>query len=194
MDVNGISNYKNNFKVKLSEDNALKKSKKGSVPAHEKQINLSNKVNSRVETIMNEMRGIQNTVSEHQSYLNSLHTAKGKLTSTKNIQQIFDDMQAIRTKARFNKKPLMDSIIPAKKDFFRNSGDLQKLKNEISAEITKTKKEIGKSQQQLSRFTISLENIRASLNSRDIKDMQAMFSQSMLYKNFNKELVISLML
>ena len=88
----------------------------------------------------------------------------------------------------------MDNIIPLKQEFYNNAANMQEMKNKVAKEIEKTKKEIQSSQQKISKFSISLENIRASLNSKDVAQMQSLFDKSMLYKNFNKDLVVSLML
>ncbi len=196
MDIKGVGNYKNNLKIKLPEDNTASQNReKVSAASKPEEVKSGNKgINLRVETLMGEMKDIQNTVSQRQSYLDFLHIARNKLASLKDMKQIYNDLKELREKAMFNKKPLMDNIIPAKQEFYNNTANMQEMKNKVAKEIEKTKKEIQSSQQEISKFSISLENIRASLNSKDVAQMQSLFDKSMLYKSFNKDLVVSLML
>lgn len=195
MNIKGIDNLNSNYKAKPSEKNSsLKNQLKTSRSHMTEKVELSNiAVNSRIRNSMQKMKGIQNRISRSQSYLDSLNKAMEKLVSRKSMAQLYQEMTNVRNNATFNNKPLLNDMIPVHKEFFKSYDNIKPMKNKISNEIGRTKKNIKLSQHQLNRHSISIENMKASLNSRDIKQMQNLLNKNMLLRNFNKGNVISLM-
>lgn len=200
MDIKGVSNLDNSLNVKSSQADSLKEpaeiSKKTEAPS---QTSKSEKAeanykasNSRVKQIMQDMKSFENTVSRDQYYLEKLSQVKN-LTSRKTVPDLYVEMIKIRNEAMFAREPVMNSIIPDSRDFYRNYDNIKAMQRNVAAEIERVKATIHHAQNQINKFNISLENIKASVSQGDVRQMQHLFSQNMLYKNFNKDIVISLM-
>jgi len=184
MDIKGIDNLNNNLTVNgSSKKTSLKKRTEPIQPETTEQTEISN---TRMKTLANEMKTAQNRISEKQAYLNSLNQASELLLSKKNIAKLYQEMINLRNKPSFNKKPLMEKIIPDNRDLFQRPDQLKQLTNKVSVEITKTRKRIYQEQQQFKKFSISAENIKASVSSKDIQQIKNFINRAHLHKDFNK--------
>ncbi|MBU1076530.1 MAG: hypothetical protein KKH98_04515 [Spirochaetes bacterium] len=199
MDVKGVNNLDSNYPAKTPQVDSSKSTeqKAKGLEAEPKTSKVKQPdyevSNSRVKQLMLEMKNVEREVSRDQYYLEQLSQAHKQLVSQKTIPQIYIEMIKIRNQARFEKEPIMSAIIPEKESFYRNYDDIKTLQSKVSSEMNRVQTGIQQAKQQVNKFAISLENIKASVSEGHIRELQHLFNKEMLYKNFNKDVVVSLM-
>lgn len=194
MEIKGLNDFQDNMKIKSSNKGFSIKSE-DSLQVSKSQT-IENKYvpsNMRIKQLMSEIKNIERKVSEKQYYLDKLVRVKKELISRKSVPQIVSEILLIKEKAKFNQKPVMFNIIPDKDSLNNSNSDLKGLQEKVTSEISKIQASLKKDQNQVSKFAISIENFNASTSKSNIKDLKHLFNKEMLYKNFNKNIVISLM-
>lgn len=194
MEINGINDHiKNELPVKES-----------SIPKQNKQVpptdaevkpQETHRIDQgeiRIRSFMNEVKAYEERVSREQSFLENLIKAKKELASNKNVEQLYTEMIEIARKAQFNSKPLMSDILPNNIEFYKNHDNIKTLNQTLVNQIERARVNIAQQQAQINRYAVSIENIKASLSSQEIHQMQQLFAENVLYKNVNKEVVFSL--
>ncbi|MDD5066180.1 MAG: hypothetical protein PHF84_03965 [bacterium] len=151
-----------------------------------------NTSDTRLRNLMEEMKNAQALISENQVYLDNLVKAHEELKSTRDYRDIHAEFQKISESVKFNNKPLMEALIPKEIGFYQDKENLTKLEGDLNREIEKAKDRLSDSQHLLNRYSISVENIKASLNKNEVNQMKELFSENLLYKRFNSDIVISL--
>jgi hypothetical protein len=146
----------------------------------------------RLRNLQEEMKKVQSSISERQIYMDGLGKAAALLAENKDPARLPQDMALVSQTARFGGKPLMDGVLPPDKEFYGVEANRQTLAADLRAETEKVKEAIADSQQQLKGYSISAENIKASLNTKDVLQMKEMPSGDLLYKKLNSDIVISL--
>lgn len=146
----------------------------------------------KLRNLQEEMKKVQTDISSSQIYLEHLEKASKELKEEKDPDALYREMERIGQEARFREKPLMESILPRESAFYRNEENLRILSGKLEKEIETVKEAISGSQQQLNRFSVSAENIKASLSPGELLEMKEVFSGDNLYKRFNSDIVISL--
>lgn len=194
MEIKGVDNLKNKPNVQGSPTQNSLKNVAASKESAPKNVETNyTESNLRIKQLMQEIKGLENRVSQQQFYLEQLMKAQKELVSNKTVPQITAELMRIKEQARFNQKPMMNAIIPSQEQIQAKGINIEEMEKKVSLEIEKIKGIIKDAQKEVSRFSISIENMQASTSRVNIKEMQPLFKKEMLYKNFNKDLVVSLM-
>lgn len=146
----------------------------------------------KLRNLQEEMKKVQTDISSGQIYLEHLEKASRELKEERDPDVLFREMERIGEEARFRDQRLMEPVLPRESAFYKNEENLQKLSEKLEKEIATVKSVLGDSQQQLNRFSVSAENIHASLSPGELLQMKEVFSGENLYKRFNSDIVISL--
>lgn len=195
MEIKGVNDsFKNDLKIKETakkEQPVSAPAETEAAPAEAPKIEYQQS-DAKVRKFMDEMKNYQESVSRGQSYLDNLMKAKKELSSNKSVEQIYVEMMELAKRAHFNNKPLLSAVLPENIDFYKKYDNIKTLANKVDAEIEKTRHDIVQQQQQISRYSITIENIKASLSHQELNQMQKLLADNMLYKNVNSDMVASL--